>query len=30
MQFYIWDKEMTPDEEYEVKRYYLKQERWNT
>ena len=26
MQFYIWDKEMTPDEEYEVKRYYLKQE----
>ena len=26
MQFYIWDREMTPDEEYEVKRYYLKQE----
>ena len=26
MQFYIWDREMTPDEECEVKKYYLKQE----
>ena len=24
MKFYIWDREMTPDEEYEVKKYYLK------
>ena len=28
MQFYIWDREMTPDEEYEVKKYYLNKERW--
>ena len=26
MQFYIWNREMTPDEEYEVKKYYLNKE----